>query len=115
MDIIFSTQLIDDAAEGGLISRQEAVSMLPPLFLNISPGNTVLDLCCAPGSKTGQLLELSARTKRVVGPVSRAAFGEEEEEEDLPDGAVVANDVDGERLQVRSRVELSMKSRENGY
>ena len=85
--------------------------MLPPLFLNIAPGNTVLDLCCAPGSKTGQLLELSAR-KRVVGTVSRAALREEEEEEeDLPDGAVVANDVDGERLQVRvrSRVKLSLK------
>ena len=47
-------------AEDGKISRQEAVSMIPPLLLAVKPGHTVLDLCAAPGSKTGQLLELTA-------------------------------------------------------
>lgn len=43
--------------EVGNISRQEAVSMIPPLFLNVQPHHTVLDTCASPGSKTVQLLE----------------------------------------------------------
>ena len=31
--------------------------MLPPLTLSISPDDLVLDMCAAPGSKTGQMLE----------------------------------------------------------
>ena len=41
----------------GAITRQEAVSMVPPLFLDVQPHHAVLDLCAAPGSKTSQLLE----------------------------------------------------------
>mmetsp|Transcript_36630 Transcript_36630/g.146425 ORF Transcript_36630/g.146425 Transcript_36630/m.146425 type:complete len:201 (+) Transcript_36630:242-844(+) len=33
----------------GAINRQEAVSMLPPLLLDLHPGQTVIDLCAAPG------------------------------------------------------------------
>lgn len=40
------------ANDSGYVSRQELVSMLPPLFLDISPDNFVLDICAAPGSKT---------------------------------------------------------------
>ena len=43
--------------EVGNISRQEAVSMIPPLFLDVRPHHRVIDLCAAPGSKTSQLLE----------------------------------------------------------
>ncbi|OSD00483.1 cytosine-5--methyltransferase [Trametes coccinea BRFM310] len=43
--------------EVGNISRQEAVSMLPPLFLEVEPHHRVIDMCAAPGSKTAQLLE----------------------------------------------------------
>eukprot|EP00928_Gymnodinium_smaydae_P046487 TRINITY_DN30978_c0_g1_i1.p1 TRINITY_DN30978_c0_g1~~TRINITY_DN30978_c0_g1_i1.p1 ORF type:complete len:801 (+),score=209.27 TRINITY_DN30978_c0_g1_i1:76-2478(+) len=42
----------------GLITRQEVVSMLPPLFLEPEPHHMVLDLCAAPGSKTSQIVEL---------------------------------------------------------
>lgn len=42
----------------GIISRQEVVSMLPPLFLDVKPHHNILDLCAAPGSKTSQILEL---------------------------------------------------------
>jgi len=42
----------------GLLSFQEEVSMLPPLALRVAPGQRVLDLCAAPGSKSKQLLEL---------------------------------------------------------
>ena len=41
----------------GTITRQEAVSMVPPLFLGAKPGDRVLDTCAAPGSKTSQLIE----------------------------------------------------------
>ena len=37
--------------ESGSISRQETVSMLPPLVLGVKPHHTVLDMCAAPGSK----------------------------------------------------------------
>ena len=35
---------------------QEAVSMIPPMVLDVQPGQRVLDLCAAPGSKTAQLI-----------------------------------------------------------
>lgn len=44
--------------EVGNISRQEVVSMIPPLLIDVRPGMTVLDLCAAPGSKSAQLMEL---------------------------------------------------------
>lgn len=42
----------------GNISRQEVVSMIPPLLIRLRPGMTVLDMCAAPGSKSAQLLEM---------------------------------------------------------
>jgi 16S rRNA C967 or C1407 C5-methylase (RsmB/RsmF family) len=42
----------------GAITRQEAVSMIPPLLLAVEPAHRVLDMCAAPGSKTFQLLEM---------------------------------------------------------
>lgn len=44
-------------SNGGTTTRQEAVSMVPPLFLGVAPGDVVLDACAAPGSKTTQLIE----------------------------------------------------------
>jgi 16S rRNA C967 or C1407 C5-methylase (RsmB/RsmF family) len=46
--------------EFGSIHRQEAVSMIPPLLLDVAPGQRILDLCAAPGSKTAQILDLVA-------------------------------------------------------
>jgi len=31
--------------------------MLPPIVLQVEPNHYVIDLCAAPGSKTGQILE----------------------------------------------------------
>eukprot|EP00090_Calanus_glacialis_P007336 TRINITY_DN15781_c0_g1_i1.p1 TRINITY_DN15781_c0_g1~~TRINITY_DN15781_c0_g1_i1.p1 ORF type:complete len:704 (-),score=298.23 TRINITY_DN15781_c0_g1_i1:55-2166(-) len=67
--------------ESGAISRQEAVSMLPPLVLGVKPHHNVLDMCAAPGSKTAQMIEDLHK-------------GEEGE---LPTGLVVANDSDNAR------------------
>uniref|UniRef100_A0A0L8FHP0 tRNA (cytosine(34)-C(5))-methyltransferase n=1 Tax=Octopus bimaculoides TaxID=37653 RepID=A0A0L8FHP0_OCTBM len=67
--------------ESGNISRQEAVSMIPPILLDVKPHHKVLDLCAAPGSKTAQLIE----------------FLHADENKTIPDGFVVANDVDNKR------------------
>ncbi|MGV8162311.1 MAG: NOL1/NOP2/sun family putative RNA methylase [Candidatus Nanoarchaeia archaeon] len=41
----------------GYIYVQDAASMIPPVVLAPKPGETVLDLCAAPGSKTTQLAQ----------------------------------------------------------
>ncbi|MGB1549124.1 MAG: hypothetical protein ACPHA0_02095 [Candidatus Poseidoniaceae archaeon] len=43
--------------ETGRITRQEAVSMLPPVVLEPKDGDLVMDTCAAPGSKATQLAE----------------------------------------------------------
>lgn len=43
-----------NACSKGNITRQEAVSMLPPLFLDVEPHHVVLDMCAAPGSKVSR-------------------------------------------------------------
>ena len=61
----------------GFLTRQETVSMIPPIVLGVKPKHMVLDMCAAPGSKTSQLLEI----------VSQIHKGDKE-----PRGLVVAND-----------------------
>ncbi|KAJ2888228.1 tRNA (cytosine-5-)-methyltransferase ncl1, partial [Coemansia aciculifera] len=68
--------------EVGNISRQEAVSMVPPLFLDVQPSHYVLDMCAAPGSKTAQLIEALHASADAGTP---------------PAGLVVANDADYKR------------------
>ncbi|KAG7665799.1 NCL1 [[Candida] subhashii] len=65
----------------GNISRQEAVSMIPPLLMDIKPHHYVLDMCAAPGSKTAQLVEAL----------------HSDDENKLPTGFVLANDSDYKR------------------
>ena len=43
--------------ETGRITRQEVVSMIPVLALQVTPGELVLDMCASPGSKTTQISE----------------------------------------------------------
>lgn len=63
----------------GNISRQETVSMIPPLLLDVKSHHKVLDMCAAPGSKTAQIIEmLHSGTS-------------------LPSGFMVANDIDNSR------------------
>mmetsp|Transcript_28779 Transcript_28779/g.56527 ORF Transcript_28779/g.56527 Transcript_28779/m.56527 type:complete len:310 (-) Transcript_28779:1228-2157(-) len=45
------------AQDQGVVQRQEAVSCLPVLALDVLPHHRVLDMCCAPGSKTLQILD----------------------------------------------------------
>ncbi|XP_065913229.1 RNA cytosine-C(5)-methyltransferase NSUN2-like isoform X2 [Dysidea avara] len=69
--------------EQGNISRQEAVSMIPPLLLDVLPNHKVLDMCAAPGSKTAQLIEFLHTADTLDNPI--------------PDGVVIANDADAKR------------------
>ncbi|KOX72241.1 tRNA (cytosine(34)-C(5))-methyltransferase [Melipona quadrifasciata] len=67
--------------ESGNISRQEVVSMVPPLVLDVKSNHKVLDMCAAPGSKTTQLIEMI----------------HSDEESAFPEGFVIANDLDNNR------------------
>lgn len=75
--------LVEKATDAGLVTRQELVSMMPPLFLDIKPTDLVMDMCAAPGSKTSQMLEMlySHQTH-------------------MPTGGVIANDVEYSRAQM---------------
>ncbi|XP_014674594.1 PREDICTED: tRNA (cytosine(34)-C(5))-methyltransferase-like [Priapulus caudatus] len=66
--------------ESGNISRQETVSMIPPLLMDVKPHHSVLDMCAAPGSKTAQLIEMLH-----TGDTTN------------PEGFVIANDSDNKR------------------
>ncbi|XP_015695450.1 RNA cytosine-C(5)-methyltransferase NSUN2 isoform X2 [Oryza brachyantha] len=78
-------EFLKHESEVGNITRQEAVSMVPPLFLNIQPDHHILDMCAAPGSKTFQLLEMIHQSK---------------EPSLLPTALVVANDANAQRCDL---------------
>ena len=73
-----ASKLLQNCNESGLVTRQEIVSMLPPLLADIQSNHSVFDMCAAPGSKTAQVLEF-IRTR-----------GD-------PTGFVLANDADSKR------------------
>ncbi|WYZ45251.1 hypothetical protein EsH8_VIII_000567 [Colletotrichum jinshuiense] len=112
----FQKFLVSETTVGN-ISRQEVVSMIPPLLMDVRPGMTVLDMCAAPGSKAGQLLEMihqgeEARVRKVLRAFAKEDgldLGEETEEERQADlsadpsdsgrttGLLIANDADYKR------------------
>jgi multisite-specific tRNA:(cytosine-C5)-methyltransferase len=95
----------------GNISRQEVVSMIPPLLMDLEPGMTVLDMCAAPGSKAAQLLEMlhAGEEERIrrYGEGQKDADGSEASQSDdktggddddgRATGLLVANDADYKR------------------
>ncbi|KIW12614.1 hypothetical protein PV08_09892 [Exophiala spinifera] len=92
----------------GNITRQEVVSMIPPLLMDIKPGMTVLDLCAAPGSKSAQLIEMihageEERSRQVAANTANGL--DKREGEDFADdgrstGLLIANDVDYKRAHM---------------
>ncbi len=50
----------------GHIHSQEEVSMVPPIVLAPRPGERVLDLCAAPGSKTTHLAQMMENTGHII-------------------------------------------------
>jgi 16S rRNA C967 or C1407 C5-methylase (RsmB/RsmF family) len=75
-------------ADSGLITRQEIVSMLPPLLLDVHADHAVFDMCAAPGSKTAQILEMIMSSQITEFKRSNT---------EIPKGFVVANDADAKR------------------
>ena len=114
----FQKFLVSETSVGN-ISRQEVVSMIPPLVMDLQPGMTVLDMCAAPGSKAAQLLEMvhngeEARVHKSLrdfagadgrtmspGPSYTAedeeAFGLDSSDNGRATGLLVANDSDYKR------------------
>ncbi|XP_035820079.1 RNA cytosine-C(5)-methyltransferase NSUN2 isoform X3 [Zea mays] len=78
-------EFLKHESEVGNITRQEAVSMVPPLFLNVQPDHHILDMCAAPGSKTFQLLEMIHQSKELGL---------------LPGALVIANDLNMRRCDL---------------
>ena len=73
------------ATNSGFLTRQELVSMLPPLLLDIHKDDLILDVCAAPGSKTVQMLELISSNKAQVLETK---------------GGIIANDVEFKRAYI---------------
>lgn len=73
--------------ERGNVDRQEAVSMLPVLYLDVRSGHRVLDMCASPGSKTTQALDMLLYS---ASPSTTAST-------DSQSGLVIANDLDKSR------------------
>lgn len=114
----FQKFLVSETAVGN-ISRQEAVSMIPPLLLDVQSHHTVLDLCAAPGSKSAQLVEMlhageESRIRKAVSKykqkdgqqqadamhVSDEAEGDDWEDNGRSTGLLIANDVNYSRAQM---------------
>ncbi|KAH7462513.1 hypothetical protein KRP22_004934 [Phytophthora ramorum] len=72
-----------EQTDRGNIDRQEAVSMLPVLFLDVQRGHHVLDMCASPGSKTTQVLDF--------------LLSSESSDKGGQSGLVIANDLDKKR------------------
>ncbi|KAH7031225.1 S-adenosyl-L-methionine-dependent methyltransferase [Microdochium trichocladiopsis] len=109
----FQKFLVSETSVGN-ISRQEIVSMIPPLLMDLKPGMTCLDLCAAPGSKAAQLLEMihvgeETRMRKVMesfGEVKPEATSSSNDDVDLSidsgddgraTGLLIANDADYKR------------------
>ncbi|KAK4963291.1 tRNA (cytosine-5-)-methyltransferase ncl1 [Elasticomyces elasticus] len=103
----FQKWLVSETGVGN-ISRQEQVSMIPPLVLDVRPEHTVLDLCAAPGSKSAQLIEAvhageEDRVARAIKNVKNGVSdgdGENMQDQGRATGLLVANDVNYQRAQM---------------
>jgi multisite-specific tRNA:(cytosine-C5)-methyltransferase len=87
----FQNFLLQETSAGSLV-RMEAVSMIPALVLGARPGDFVLDMCAAPGSKTGMCLEMVTHSSGADGSVPH--------ELEAVNGAVIANDPDLSRSRM---------------
>lgn len=79
-------KIIDGSKDAGLLTRQEIVSMMPPILSDIQSHHSVFDMCAAPGSKTAQIVEIIMNDH--LQKSNNAA---------APKGFIVANDADHKR------------------
>lgn len=57
---------IDKLTQSRVIYRQEEVSMIPVLLLNVKAHHSVLDMCASPGSKTNQIIQIMSKTQKNI-------------------------------------------------
>lgn len=93
----FQKFLVSETSVGN-ISRQEVVSMIPPLCMDLQPGMVVLDLCAAPGSKSAQLLEMVHVGEEARIRKSRRHYAAEDGRPVSPDRE--GNSEDADKLEV---------------
>ncbi|HBU27993.1 TPA: hypothetical protein DEB00_02645 [Candidatus Uhrbacteria bacterium] len=68
-----SKQVLDlPICQDGRIYVQGLSSMVPPLILSAQPGESVLDLCAAPGSKTSQIGAMMTQRGKLVAMENNA-------------------------------------------
>ena len=79
-------KIIDGSKDAGLLTRQEIVSMMPPILSDIQADHSVFDMCAAPGSKTAQMVEIIMNDHLQKSNNSTP-----------PKGFIVANDADHKR------------------
>jgi len=84
-------EFLTSEVDQGNMCRQEEVSMVPPELLRVEPGQRVLDMCAAPGSKTQQILEHLMAAAPGAAPASAS---------DADGGFVIANDADYKRCHL---------------
>ena len=103
----FQTFLVAETDVGN-ITRQEVVSMIPPLCMDVKPHHTVLDLCAAPGSKSAQLIEMlhsgeEDKARQVASHLAKSLDrpkGPDYEDDGRSPGLLIANDVDYKRAHM---------------
>lgn len=100
----FQKFLVSETSVGD-ISRQEAVSMIPPLLLDVRPDMTVLDLCAAPGSKSAQLTEMlhvgeEGRVRNYLSDPESNESKEHMADQGRSTGLLIANDADYKRCHL---------------
>jgi 16S rRNA C967 or C1407 C5-methylase (RsmB/RsmF family) len=81
---------IQKAGDCGILTRQELVSMLPPIALEPKMDDVIFDMCAAPGSKTSQLLE-------TIYHDFHKNYPEGEKSDVFIKGGVICNDMDSKR------------------
>lgn len=83
--------------------------MIPPLLLDVRPGMVVLDMCAAPGSKAGQLMEMihageedsiRAAAQRIQQGNEAGPLPEGLEDDGRTTGLLIANDSDYKRAHM---------------
>ncbi|KAF4635640.1 hypothetical protein G7Y89_g2440 [Cudoniella acicularis] len=89
----FQKFLVSETSVGN-ISRQEVVSMIPPLVIDLKPGMTVLDMCAAPGSKAAQLLEMVHSGEEARVKKSLRSYAEEDGRKMSPEPEVKLEDTE---------------------
>lgn len=88
---------IQQASDSGLITRQELVSMIPPLLLDVKSSDVVFDMCAAPGNKKNIIRKKKNQLGSKTAQLLEMIYNDHTKTQKLPLGGVIANDADYSR------------------